>query len=342
MQQKRKYEILLTISLILLSIFIIAISYFEISPKNSPIASYSPSKFPISNDTGTTYIPLPTNSVTEHAPNTSSNTVSSNITSQNVNSSTATVTTNPATISPTSAPPATKASTSVITATPAPKPLAFDGRIENLPLSNSTKQVILVKNKNAKDVKTEISWYEKDTAGKWTELGVCGGYVGKDGMAPKTREYTALTPMGSYGFVFMFGKNKNPGVNSGYEYRSVGKGDFWAANFDNINEYNVWVHFDGTRAEFAKRYGSLYESLNDISVYTYVAVLDYNYGKDKVIGQGSAIFLHEWANKATGGCIATDRTNLLKMLKWLDPTKNPQIVIGTESYLDEVCKNGKF
>jgi len=47
-----------------------------------------------------------------------------------------------------------------------------------------------------------------------------------------------------------------------------------------------------------------------------------------VKGNGSCIFLHIWkdANTGTSGCTAMERTNLEKIVGWLDPKKNPYLV----------------
>jgi D-alanyl-D-alanine dipeptidase len=47
-----------------------------------------------------------------------------------------------------------------------------------------------------------------------------------------------------------------------------------------------------------------------------------------VPGNGSCIFLHIWkdANTGTAGCTAMARENLERIVKWLDPAKNPYLV----------------
>lgn len=45
-------------------------------------------------------------------------------------------------------------------------------------------------------------------------------------------------------------------------------------------------------------------------------------------GSGSAIFFHVWRNEnsGTGGCTATDQTNLSTVISWLDKSKNPVVI----------------
>jgi L,D-peptidoglycan transpeptidase YkuD (ErfK/YbiS/YcfS/YnhG family) len=47
-----------------------------------------------------------------------------------------------------------------------------------------------------------------------------------------------------------------------------------------------------------------------------------------VKGRGSAIFLHIWRNASTStvGCTAMAKNNLLNLIKWLDPAKQPLLI----------------
>lgn len=55
-------------------------------------------------------------------------------------------------------------------------------------------------------------------------------------------------------------------------------------------------------------------------------VIGYNYDRP-VYGKGSGIFLH-YATSYTGGCVGlTSMTELTRTVQWLDPGKNPLIVI---------------
>lgn len=53
-------------------------------------------------------------------------------------------------------------------------------------------------------------------------------------------------------------------------------------------------------------------------------------------GNGSCIFLHIWKNQNTGtaGCTAMARENLERIVKWLDPSKNPYLFQTTQADYD--------
>ncbi len=87
------------------------------------------------------------------------------------------------------------------------------------------------------------------------------------------------------------------------------------------NNYNSWMIGETT----AKSYENMWRP--DF-LYEYGAIVNYNMDP-AVPGKGSAIFLHIWGeNKtSTAGCIALKKPDLLKLLSWLDKTKQPQILV---------------
>ena len=62
--------------------------------------------------------------------------------------------------------------------------------------------------------------------------------------------------------------------------------------------------------------------------YRYIVVVEYN--TDPVIpGAGSAIFIHVWRapGKPTAGCVGMAESNMKSVVEWLNPSKNPHIVV---------------
>ena len=79
-----------------------------------------------------------------------------------------------------------------------------------------------------------------------------------------------------------------------------------------------------------------YESLWLEPLYKYAAVIDFNYGANKILGKGSGIFFHiaPPGGGGTAGCIAVTEDHLVKILKWMDPSKNPCIMLGAQRIWD--------
>ena len=64
----------------------------------------------------------------------------------------------------------------------------------------------------------------------------------------------------------------------------------------------------------------------DVSGYDYGAVIAYNTAR--IPGLGSAIFLHVSTAGPTAGCVSLPAAQLLQVLRWLDPARQPRIVLG--------------
>lgn len=201
--------------------------------------------------------------------------------------------------------------------------------IDKLPLEN-TRQAMIVKSTNITDMKITFEAYEKDDNNQWNLILSTNGVVGKNGMSPDRHEGDMTTPEGIFGFLFEFGIAPNPGTNM--EYRQIHPNDYWSS-VPSEEEYNTWVTYQGDPEE---RFGSdKYEALYHIPLYKYGAALDFNYGSNKIIGKGTAIFFHiaPYSGGGTAGCVGIPEAELVEVLKWMTPEKNPKIIIGTEDYL---------
>ena len=71
--------------------------------------------------------------------------------------------------------------------------------------------------------------------------------------------------------------------------------------------------------------------MRDDNLYKIGFVIEYN-TESRVSGKGSAIFVHIWRsyNSPTLGCVAMSEKDLAELLEWLDPLKNPVIIISQE------------
>ncbi len=221
----------------------------------------------------------------------------------------------------------TKAPAPVPTKAPAP---AVQPLISSLPLSNSG-QAIIIKVVALSSVNGTCEVYEKDNSGTWELVWNYPCVVGLKGVSANRHEGDLTTPEGIYGFLYEFGSAANPGTKM--EYKQTQPGDYWSS-VNTIEEYNTWVHYIG---DPIARFGGTdkFEDLFNEPLYKYAAALDFNYGPGKILGKGSGIFLHiaRSSGSGTAGCIALNEYNLLKVLRWMDPSENPKICIGTETYL---------
>ncbi|HEY3924045.1 MAG TPA: L,D-transpeptidase family protein [Acidothermaceae bacterium] len=172
------------------------------------------------------------------------------------------------------------------------------------------------------DVAT-LQTFEKD-AGMWHAVfPAMAANIGRDGFSADKHEGDLKTPAGKFGFGTMFGQLANPGVK--FAYRVADAKSVWVDD-PSSPYYNTWREdvplSEGEDLANKKSYGTAYAYAVDIA-----------YNTDPVPGEakGSAIFLHVSTGGGTAGCVSIAQTNLLKVLRWLDPTQAPVIVMAPTS-----------
>jgi L,D-peptidoglycan transpeptidase YkuD (ErfK/YbiS/YcfS/YnhG family) len=222
-------------------------------------------------------------------------------------------TTSPTTTSPTTTSP-TASSAAATTSTPVPAPPATT--------PPARAQTIVVSSSGYGQSSATFSAYDQTGSGWVRRFGPWSARVGRNGFAPggDKREGDGRTPSGTYGFAFLFGINANPGVS--FPYRQVtGQSIVWDDDPASTN-YNRWID---TRVGDA---GRSPEPMYNAPFYNYGAVIAYNTARSP--GLGSAIFLHVSNGGSTAGCVALPQTQLLDVLRWLEPGLNPQIRMGVD------------
>ncbi|MRN52303.1 L,D-transpeptidase family protein [Paenibacillus sp. LC-T2] len=185
----------------------------------------------------------------------------------------------------------------------------------------NASQIVVVETKSVLSQTGLLSLREKQD-GKWISvLSAIPVTIGPNGIG-KTKEGDGRTPSGVYPLGQAFGTAVKP-QGLMLQYMRTTKSDYWVDDRTSA-QYNQWVSYSGNPDQRWDSYERLLQPL-----YKYAIVLRYN--DDPIIpGKGSAIFLHVWrtANTPTAGCIAMSESNLLKLMKLLDPALSPAIAIG--------------
>ncbi len=203
--------------------------------------------------------------------------------------------------------------------------------IDNLNCLKNSTQVILVEAPSFGTYNATASTYEL-VDGKWSEvISPFNCVLGLNGFSTDRHEGDKTTPTGAYNFQFFFGWNGNPGFK--FPYKLAGPYDYWVSN-KTLDEYNVWMTYEGNPKE---RFYD-YEHLASQPLYKYAAVINFNYGSDKIYGKGSGIFMHiaPYSGGGTLGCVGFPEDKLLNIMMWMDPTKNPSIIMGPTSQLEKM------
>lgn len=162
--------------------------------------------------------------------------------------------------------------------------------------------------------------YDKSETGIWTvnsDIGSVYGHVGKNGVSASKREGDGCTPIGLYPIGFSFGIYPKP--DTAMEYKRITDRSYWVDD-PGSGHYNEWVEGDGNVDWSSAEKLSEYKNS-----YAYAVVIEYN--MDPIVpGDGSAIFFH-CGEKPTVGCVSVPQQKVLQILKWLNPDKEPNILI---------------
>lgn len=152
--------------------------------------------------------------------------------------------------------------------------------------------------------------------------------TGYSGLRDRRHEGDGSTPTGVFGIgATFYGVRPDPG-GLHYRYHRLVCGDWWNSA-PNTPRYNRFVHVRcGVTPGFAWNSEPLWK---ETLAYPYFAAIRFNV--DPTVGgrnaPGSAIFLHSWVGGPTAGCVALPERQLVSVLRWLRPTDDPVIEIGT-------------
>ena len=192
-------------------------------------------------------------------------------------------------------------------------------------VSADVSQQVMVADRTSGTHGTWARYQWRGSAKGWVKVSSSGvgSVFGQGGVVPagQRQQGTGTTPAGTFGVVSAFGVG-NPGTT--LSYRTIGSCSWWIED-PSQRDYNRW------REDCSHLSTSDNERLADYagSLYRQAAVLSYNYASPTRYGAGSGagIFLH-YATRYTGGCVGINsHSELTATLRWLDPAKNPRIVI---------------
>jgi len=206
-----------------------------------------------------------------------------------------------------------------------------------------SKQVVLVTAKSWDSTTGTVQVFEKNERSWTSTQGSVKAILGYGGLVPgeKRKQGTGATPTGTYAFTSAFGIKSDPGTK--LTYTKVDNNDAWTYNPRVPSTYNVFQTANKTWSN----YGGYVERLSTYrKQYNYVAVLDFNLPTGKITtgadginrtdqsantSRGGGIFLHVSNGTKTAGCIAIPQKTMKAILEWLDPKKNPVIVIQVKN-----------
>jgi len=186
-------------------------------------------------------------------------------------------------------------------------------------LFSSSTQVFLVTTNGTSTSYGTGSMYEK-TDGQWKKLNTFAVRLGGNGISYTRMQNSDQTPAGVLNILSAFGIADNPSSN--YAYHKVTSSDYWDLNSGSTT-YNRMI---------SSNPGGNLEHLIDFETeYKYGLVTDWNY--DQSPNKGGAIFIHVNGSGATGSCISLTEGDMVRLIKWVDPARNPKVLVVPNSDL---------
>ena len=188
--------------------------------------------------------------------------------------------------------------------------------------------------------------------GKWIPFGQQIGVVlGRNGLAwgigvhrsvrsgPQKTEGDGRSPAGIFRLGPAFGSAENAPAGVRLPYRGITDRDYFVD--DSLSkEYNRWVRLPaGVPNDPGLHWRSAERMKIDDSCYACGIVVHHNMSP-VIRGRGSAIFLHVWdgPGSTTAGCTAMPESDILAILRWLNPRRHPLLVQAPESEIPCLMK----
>ncbi len=199
-------------------------------------------------------------------------------------------------------------------------------------IPDSVSQLVLVYNEDQSNPQTKLFTLTKEK-GKWIPIkkSIPAGIGDKGFAAPRQKvEGDGKSPTGLFKFGQLFTYENE--VDTKMPFTQSTSEDKWIDDPESV-DYNRHVRGETT----AKSYENL-KLTSD--AYKYFMVIEYN--TDPVVkGKGSAIFFHLRKSETgtTAGCVAISEQEMIEVLRWLDPAKNPMILMGSKNVLRSGISN---
>lgn len=215
-----------------------------------------------------------------------------------------------------------------------------------LSLGDGVQQLVTVTSDRWSSTRARMSvWRKRD--GDWQRVRGPGRVrLGWNGWVPagRRRQNTGTTPAGSFAMRYAFGNRADPGT--ALPYRHVDRDDVWPYEPRDPATYNIYQpaqsaasHWRSDYRERLAAYG--YE-------YAYAVVLGFNLPsgvhwsaeRRQYVARhpadtwrGGGIFLHVQRSTYTAGCVAGPLDDIRWVVRWLDPARNPRIVMGPTAWV---------
>lgn len=184
--------------------------------------------------------------------------------------------------------------------------------------ADTVQQMIVVSAPSTESTTASLTTYERTGEGWQVVVGPTPAQLGELGIG-EPQDDVFRTPAGTFPLGQAFGRESNSGTRM--PYFQTTEEDWWDEDVDS-SAYNTHVRTANINSDDAE---NLYTSG---VIYDYAVLIDHN--PRRIPGRSAGIFLHVTDGHPTWGCVAIERDQMRSVLRWLDPSAHPQIVIGVD------------
>ncbi|MFL6133503.1 MAG: L,D-transpeptidase family protein [Nocardioidaceae bacterium] len=215
-----------------------------------------------------------------------------------------------------------------------------------LSLGADVRQLVTVTSDRWSDTRGSLSAWRKRSDGWHRVHGPLTVRLGWNGWvtAAQRRQSTGTTPAGKFSMPYAFGNRADPGAQ--LRYRHVDDNDVWPYEPRDPATYNIYQPYRAStsawRTDYRERLASYgYE-------YAYAVVVGFNQPtgvrwsrtRHQYVARntadtrrGGGIFLHVQRSTYTAGCVAGPLEDIRWVVRWLNPTQSPRIVMGPRGWV---------
>ena len=197
--------------------------------------------------------------------------------------------------------------------------------------SKVDNQLVLAVANGEDGTTTRTNCYERKN-GSWMPvegLTNLSGYVGSRGIAHNRQRSSLQSPAGLWALGSAFGLAEEP-TGLKLPWRQITDQSDWVTDDQSVY-FNTWQERNDPAVAGSWNWNDTEHLADYTKTYTYACVIAYNTPPYVVPDRGCAIFLHV-SDHPTEGCVALLENDMVKTLQWLDPHRNPHILVtGAET-----------
>ncbi len=178
-------------------------------------------------------------------------------------------------------------------------------------LRKKSKQVVVVRGYGQRSDQNDVERWERDAAGCWTKLSSWWGLNGARGWHEKPWTGSLYSPSGVFSLTSAGGRKSNPGTAMRYHHAP----QYWEKG-------GYKMHYP-------------------VQIFNYVLAINYNRYNKKVprstqqpdLTTGSGYWFHQRGLGSTRGCVALKKRQMKIVLRWMQPSAKPSVIMGPRKVL---------